>query len=41
MNRTLKSQVGFPEVGKKREDFLVGASGVMRGDDNKIHNKEE
>lgn len=32
----LKIQVVFPEVGKRREDILVGASGMMRGDDNKI-----
>lgn len=35
----LKIQVVFPEVGKRREDILVGASGMMRGDDNKIQDK--
>lgn len=38
---TLKSQVGFPEVGKRREDILVGTSGMMRRDDNKIRGSEE
>lgn len=35
MSRSLESQVGFPEAGERREDILVGASGVMGRDDDK------
>lgn len=42
MSRTWKRQVGFPEAGKRRDDILPGARGVMgRDDDKSIARKNE
>lgn len=36
-----EGQVGSPEVGKRRAVILVGISGMITGDGNKIHNKKQ